>query len=54
MARIVHVSESLATGVLAVLRMLIAQQVRDGHEVILIGSQRRPDTPAAWRASYTA
>lgn len=54
MARIVHVSESLATGVLAVLRMLIAEQLRDGHEVTLIGSRRRPDTPSAWRAEFPA
>lgn len=52
MARIVHVSESLATGVLAVLRMLIVQQVRDGHEVVLIGSPRRADTPAEWRRDF--
>lgn len=54
MACIVHVSESLATGVLAVLRMLIVQQIRDGHEVVLIGSQRRPDTPSAWRSEFPA
>jgi glycosyltransferase involved in cell wall biosynthesis len=49
MARIVHVSESLATGVLSVLATLAHAQTRDGHEVILLGSTLRADTPPAWR-----
>jgi glycosyltransferase involved in cell wall biosynthesis len=49
MARIVHVSESLATGVLSVLATLVNAQVLDGHEVVLIGSQEREDTLANWR-----
>jgi glycosyltransferase involved in cell wall biosynthesis len=49
MARIAHVSESLATGVLSVLSILTHAQARDGHEVILLGSQLREDTPAGWR-----
>jgi glycosyltransferase involved in cell wall biosynthesis len=49
LARIAHVSESLATGVLSVLATLIEAQVRDGHEVILFGSVLRSDTPPGWR-----
>ena len=49
MARIVHVSESLATGVLTVLSALVRAQTRDGHDVTLMGSQLRRDTPPAWR-----
>jgi glycosyltransferase involved in cell wall biosynthesis len=49
MARIAHVSESLATGVLSVLSILTHGQAKDGHEVILFASQQREDTPAGWR-----
>ena len=45
MARIVHVAETLATGVLSVLTTLARGQLRDGHEVFLIGSRDRPETP---------
>jgi glycosyltransferase involved in cell wall biosynthesis len=48
-ARIVHCSETLATGVLSVLSCLTRQQARDGHDVILIGSRLRKDTPIGWR-----
>lgn len=54
MARIVHVSETLATGVLSVICTLMAEQVRDGHEVVLIGSSARADTPSDWRARLPA
>jgi glycosyltransferase involved in cell wall biosynthesis len=49
MARIVHVSESLATGVLSAICTLINAQVADGHEVTLLGSTKREDTLPAWR-----
>jgi glycosyltransferase involved in cell wall biosynthesis len=49
MARIAHVSESLATGVLSVLSILTHAQTKDGHDVTLLGSQLRDDTPPSWR-----
>jgi glycosyltransferase involved in cell wall biosynthesis len=49
MARIVHVCETLSTGTLSVLATLVCAQVRDGHKVWLIGSQKRPDTLPTWR-----
>ncbi|HEX3598431.1 MAG TPA: glycosyltransferase, partial [Polyangiaceae bacterium] len=49
MARIAHVSESLATGVLSVLSILTHAQTKDGHDVALFGSSLRDDTPPAWR-----
>ena|ERR1700722_3280182 len=49
MARIVHVTESLATGVLSVLSSLMHGQSRDGHDVTLVGSQLKSDTPPTWR-----
>jgi glycosyltransferase involved in cell wall biosynthesis len=54
LARIVHISESLVTGVLSVLSTLMRAQVRDGHDVTLLGSQVRSDTPAAWREAIPA
>jgi glycosyltransferase involved in cell wall biosynthesis len=53
-ARIVHVSECLATGVLSVLSTLTHAQVRDGHEVTLLGSPLRSDTPPTWRDTLPA
>lgn len=49
MAQIVHICESLAAGVLTVLSSLINAQIEDGHEVCLIGSQRRPEIAPGWR-----
>lgn len=49
MAHIVHVTETLATGVLAVISTLIEQQLADGHRVSLIGSSVRPDTNPDFR-----
>jgi glycosyltransferase involved in cell wall biosynthesis len=53
-ARIVHVSESLVTGVLSVLSTLVHGQVRDGHDVTLLGSQLRTDTSPTWRETLPA
>lgn len=52
MGKIVHVSETLATGVLSIISALVAEQARAGHEVIVIGSSLRSDTPADWRARF--
>jgi glycosyltransferase involved in cell wall biosynthesis len=49
MAKIVHVTETLATGVLSVLSCLAKEQLQDGHEVVVIGSRLRSDTPVSWR-----
>jgi glycosyltransferase involved in cell wall biosynthesis len=49
MALIVHASETLATGVLSVLSVLTRSQAQDGHDVVVIGSRLRTDTPAGWR-----
>jgi len=48
-ARIVHVVEALGGGVLSVLSSLVNAQVRDQHEVTLIGSTARADIPDTWR-----
>jgi glycosyltransferase involved in cell wall biosynthesis len=48
-ARIVHVTETLVTGVLSVLATLIHAQTQDGHDVTLLGSLLRSDTPPTWR-----
>jgi glycosyltransferase involved in cell wall biosynthesis len=47
-ARIVHASETLAAGVLSVLSCLAKQQANDGHEVVVIGSRLRADTPLSF------
>lgn len=52
MGKIVHVSETLATGVLSIISALVTEQARAGHEVIVIGSSLRSDTPADWRARF--
>lgn len=49
MPKIVHVSETLATGVFSVICALLKHQVAAGYEVHLIGSTQRPDTSATWR-----
>jgi glycosyltransferase involved in cell wall biosynthesis len=54
MSKIVHVSETLATGVLSVIVTLIHEQVQQGHEVVLIGSPMRSDTPPDWRTRLPA
>jgi glycosyltransferase involved in cell wall biosynthesis len=54
MARIVHISESLATGVLSALTTLINAQVADGHEVTLLGATKREDTLPTWRDDLPA
>jgi glycosyltransferase involved in cell wall biosynthesis len=54
MARIAHVTESLATGVLSVMSALMHGQTRDGHDVTLLGSTLRSDTPPNWRDTLPA
>jgi glycosyltransferase involved in cell wall biosynthesis len=54
MSKIVHVSETLATGVLSIIATLMAEQVKAGHDVTLIGSSQRADTPADWRSRLPA
>lgn len=52
MAKIVHVCESMAGGVLSVLTTLVNGQLRDGHEVVLIAALDRVEIPENWRAVF--
>jgi len=50
--KIVHVTETLVSGVLEVVSSLAQIHTADGHDVTVIGSELRTNTPDDWRTKF--